>query len=168
MPNHCEQDLFIYGEENVLREFVEFSKDSIHGEPVVLSANKYIPYPQKYIDMDRAAEEARAKGNYDVKDGFNSGGYEWCCNNWGSKWGIYNAIQNGEKFAGKRSRLNYSFNSAWSPVTPVIHAMSIKFPTIRFKLKYYERGMRFKGTFEVEAAEVIQEIEMPYRGNRGG
>lgn len=164
MPNHCDNDLFIYGSEDSIKEFIEFSKK----DDELLSADKYIPYPQKYKDMDLIAEIARKNGDYHIIDGFNSGGYEWCVQNWGTKWGIYEAIIKEEKFSGKRSKVIYNFNSAWSPPLPVIKAMSVKFPELKFKLKYYEGGGGFKGTFEVQAGQVTAETNDTYRGRRGG
>jgi len=164
MPNHCDQDLFVYGDEVTLREFQEFSKE----RDSLLSANKYIPYPEKYKKQDEVAEIARLSGNYDVRDGFNSGGYEWCCQNWGTKWGIYSCALKEEKFSGKRSSLKYNFESAWSPANKIILAMGQKFPTLRFKLKYYEMGAQFKGTFEVKNGMIHKNEQSTYKGRRGG
>lgn len=164
MPNHCSQDLFIYGPEDSLKVFMEFAKEGDN----TLSANKFIPYPEEYRLMDEAAAIARKNKDWSVKDGFNSGGYEWCIENWGTKWGIYNADLTNQKFAGKRSRLNYIFNSAWSPAIPVIKAMSERYPELLFKLKYYESGAGYKGVYEVQDGNVIKDEESKYRGMRGG
>ena len=118
--------------------------------------------------MDLIASIARKNGDYHLQDGFNSGGYDWCVKNWGTKWGIYSAVLKETKLAGKRSKVAYTFRSAWSPPLPVINAMSIKFPQLKFKLKYYERGVGFKGTFEVQAGQVSAEKQESYRGSRGG
>lgn len=164
MPNHCSQDLYVYGDENSIKDLISFSQE----DDCLLSANKYIPYPQKYKDMDAAAQVARQNGNFFVKDGFNSGGYEWCLDNWGTKWGMYHSRILREKYSGKRSRVVYNFDSAWSPATPVIKAMSLRYPNLRFKLKYYECGMGFKGTYEVMNGTVLVNEQDDYRGNRGG
>jgi len=164
MPNHCSQDLYVYGSEDSINDFVEFSKQGDQ----LLSADKYIPYPKEYKELDEKAEIARQNKDYSVVDGFNSGGYEWCINNWGTKWGIYNAELTKQKLAGKRSQVNYTFESAWSPAIPIIHAMSLKYPDLSFKLKYYEMGCAFKGVYEVEGGNILKDIRAPYKGNRGG
>lgn len=163
MPNHCSQDLYVYGDEQSIKDFIEFSKDSAG----ILSADKYIPYPQKYKDMDQAAKVARENGQH-IADGFNSGGYEWCLDNWGTKWGIYNAKLTKEKFSGSKSQVNYTFESAWSPATLIIKAMAEKYPSLRFKLKYYEMGAGFKGTYEIKGDNVLVHDATKYSGSRGG
>jgi len=164
MPNHVDQDLYVTGDVESLKSFLEFSKE----DDKLLSANKFIPYPDEYTVLDKIAEEQRLKGNYSAKDGFNSGGYEWCCNNWGTKWGIYDASILSQKLEGKKGRLKITFQSAWSPPLPVILAMSKKFESLKFKLKYYEMGMGFKGTYIAEKGEVLEDSDAKYNGNRGG
>lgn len=164
MPNHCSQDLFVYGPADVIKEFVDFSKQN--GE--MLSADRYIPYPQKFKDLDAEAVVARQCGIHSIKDGFNSGGYEWCVANWGTKWGIYDCLLTKFKLNGSRSQVNYTFNSAWSPANKIIFAMSEKFPALRFKLKYYEAGMCFKGVYEVANGKVYTDTQTEYHGRRGG
>jgi hypothetical protein len=179
MPNHCSQDLWVTGPSETLKEFKEFAKESREYtdwqgnkavDEVLLSANKFIPYPQKFNDMDKAAEEARAKNpkDWSIKDGFNSGGYEWCCDNWGTKWGIYACYIVRENLTKKQGSVMYSFDSAWSPACKIILAMSEKFPHLKFKLKYYEMGMGFKGTFVVKGGEILEDVNDKYSGHRGG
>ncbi len=164
MPNHCEQDLFISGPESDLKHFRNFAQENDDS----LSANKFIPYPSTFVEMDKAAAEARKNKNYSVVDGFNSGGYEWCIENWGSKWGIYNSNCKLERFKGSRSRLTFTFKSAWNPVIPVITAMSKAYPSLTFNLKYYERGCAYKGIFKIKDGSVLVNQESTYNGNRGG
>jgi hypothetical protein len=167
MPNHCSQDLFVSGGKADLEAFIEHAKE----EDVLLSANKFIPYPEKYKKLDKEAEEARKEWKKDrtkpypqISDGFNSGGYEWRISNWGTKWGIYDC-----SVTRTGNSLKYCFNSAWSPASNIILAMSEKFPDLTFKLHYYERGLGYKGKFHCKGGEVlVSEESENYRGNRGG
>jgi len=170
MPNHVAQDLWIYGDVVTLNEFREFAHEGSGDMEYILSANKFIPYPKLYKDKDELADEARKNGDYSIQDGFNSGGYAWCCENWGTKWGIYSArLTIPKSFSkSKKSTLFYTFQSAWSPAKIIVHAMSKKFPTLKFKLKYYERGMQFKGTYIVEDGNVLEDTRSKYTGRRGG
>lgn len=98
MPNWCECELEIEGNGDI-KKFKTYAKT---GENV-LDTNKFIPYPKKYKNQDNKAKEWQQefdklktkeqrqewlKNNPRIKDGFNSGGYEWCMLNWGTKWGI--------------------------------------------------------------------------------
>jgi hypothetical protein len=68
----------------------------------------------------------------------------------------------------KKNRAKYTFQSAWSPASKIIFAMSEKFPALRFVLKYYEARMRFKGVYEVRGGVVLAEKTEKYSGPRGG
>ena len=164
MPNHVEQDLWVTGSSETLREFMVFAKE----DELLLSANKFIPYPEEYATLDKQAEEERKKGNFFAKDGFNSGGYQWVRQNWGTTWGIYNAELLSEKLTGKSGKLKYTCESAWSPATLIVDAMSKKFPTLKFVMKYYEQGMQFKGHYIVQGGEILLDEESKYTGHRGG
>lgn len=173
MPNHVEQDLVVTGPVATLQEFIKFAEEeedvfSTPEKVKILSANKFIPYPEEFQKLDDAAEEAHEKGDYAVKDGFNSGGYQWCIQNWGTKWGIYDATIVSQKLIGKKGKIKYTSQSAWSPPLPVVDAMSKKFPDLKFDMKYYERGMAFKGHYVVQNGEVLTNEESAYHGHRGG
>lgn len=163
MANYCSQDLYVYGPASVIAEFVEFSKQ---GESL-LSADRYVPYPQKFKDLDGEAIVAHQCGMYWWKDGFASGGEEWCVENWGTARGIYDCNQTKFKLNGSRSQVNYTFGSDWLPAKKIIHAMSEKFPALRFKLNYYEAGMCFKGVYKVANGKVYTDTQTEYHGRRG-
>jgi hypothetical protein len=116
MPNYCENELTISGPdvERVLAAMRDLESDD--PDEHIFDFDKIIPYPQEFKDIDiRSAEyqtklhaiakddperESRLKAlaaEYDtepgalwLKDGYNSGGYEWTCSFWGTKW---NAIR---------------------------------------------------------------------------
>ena len=98
-------------------------------------------------------EEKREKilislGKEKIVDGFNSGGYEWCCDNWGTKWGFVEPRILGED----NGYLRYYFESAWAEPTPLILKMSSLFPTLNF-------------TLELEGE--VEEIEETYKFKNG-
>lgn len=109
MPNWTENELTITGPDvNKVLEAIR-SNDIPDQDKRILDFNRIIPYPQVYRDLDKRAEEYREKfaniekddpdrqqklaalgaeygvdpGMPWIADGFNSGGYEWCCDNWG-------------------------------------------------------------------------------------
>jgi hypothetical protein len=99
-----------------------------------------------------------------LKDGFNSGGYEWCCLHWGTKWGICEA----ELTYEKKKSLKYAFRTAWSPPLPIIKKMGTVFPQLKFILSYFEGGSAFRGRFVMENGENTSNETGYYHGQRGG
>lgn len=155
MPNYCECDLIVTGDSKQFKAFARTGDNC-------LDTNKFVPYPKKFKDMNtKAADYHKKTGKY-LKDGFNSGGYEWCIKNWGTKWGIFDAVIDSD------DDLRYAFTCAWSPPIPVILAMSKKFPMLEFTLTYFERGAAFNGHYQVKNGMVLSDETGKYFGDRGG
>ena len=183
MPNHVENELLIEGKKADLKKFKAFAKT----KESVLDTDKFIPYPKKFKEQDKKVKKLKKtwekkreksketpedkknewfKANPYPTDSFNSGGYEWCLNNWGTKWGIYRAEVNRVDF--KYEELEYTFDTAWSPCLPVVLKMSKMFKNLKFNLRYFEGGNGFHGYFVCKAGKVIEKIEADYFGHRGG
>ena len=154
MPNWVTNDLIITGNNADLQKFKKLAKEGKD----VLSANKFIPYPKEYLAMDIIAEEKNKlsdkKGNdysNHIKDGYNSGGYDWCIQHWGTKWGFVDPQLKKQK----NDELYYYFETAWSPPDPLIEKMSKMFPKLVFELKYggeidEEGGYKLKNGKEIK------------------
>jgi len=145
MPNYCSNQLTIHGDEKTLKEFSDFLKK---GEGT-LDFNLFAQYPEKFKVLDDIAQKAREKAEKTKdqadwaripRDGYNQGGYEWCIENWGTKW---NAIETNIAYGS--STIVVLFDTAWSPPLPIVHKMSEMFPTLKFTIKYSEEGMGFEG-----------------------
>jgi hypothetical protein len=108
MPNWCECDLEVYGKKKDLQKFKSF----VETKTQCLDQNTILPYPKKYADMDADSKEPY------ISKGFNAGGYGWCVENWGTKWGIVDP----ELVDESDDSLSYGFRCAWSPCVPVIKA----------------------------------------------
>lgn len=189
MPNHCENDLYIYGHKQSLEEIAKFlekrpSKDKEDNKKEAeverylspLDYNNIIPYPKEFRDLDEAAhqweknERKRCKKTGDQynwsnrpKDGFNQGGYDWCLRNWDTKWNAYDVVRE----VRKRS-LFYSWQSAWGPPIKVITQLAVMFPHLRFVHKFFEHGCAFQGRYVYENGELVEQEDRDYHGNRGG
>jgi len=185
MPNYCENDLYVYGEPEKLKEFKEYAK----GSGGWIDFNKFIPYPEKFKKQDDKANrwselknkkddelsgdekkekillsmEADERGY--ITDGYNSGGYEWCLKNWNTKWNACNVELNDNIEEGI---LTYYFDTAWTPPLPVIKKMSEMFPELKFELRYFECGAGFNGLFKCFGGKVIEDKMGDYFGDRGG
>lgn len=200
MPNHCDNDLRITGPSKELKRFKEFAKETKDtnndNNEELLSADKFIPYPEKFTQQDKKARErdvlrnalcqklqkegkteevanteALKKYPY-MKDGYSEGGYFWCCDNWGTKWGFYDIELVEENYRegknDKYSELLYNFNTAWSPALPLIKKMGEMFPLLEFDLRYFEQGEGFNGMFLMKEGKVYQDKSGEYFGDRGG
>lgn len=177
MPNWCENDVWIHGPKELLDQIAEFLKT----EDTLFDFNKVCPYPEDFAEMDRAAREsderikaltpeerevARKKDPASLirpKDGFNSGGYEWCLLNWGTKWNTRDVF-----FKRNEKSLLYKFATAWSPPLLVMGALSRCFPQVKVTIKYYEAGMGFQGKHVFLGGVVRSHLESDYHGQRGG
>jgi len=162
MPNWCSNDLTITGPSEDLTTLANLV--GLYGDSPSFDFNKIDPYPEHFREQDEAAVEAFKRGDYSVKDGFNSGGYDWCVTNWGTKWNS-NKLFN---FKTTRTKIKASFDTAWAPPQMVILTLSSRFPKCTFNLKYYESGMGFKGSLTLMDGEVMESKEGRYTGNRGG
>jgi hypothetical protein len=79
--------------------------------------------------------------------------YDWSCMNWGTKWGDCDLeidIEGGD----------IRFDSAWSPISPVIIEMFAKdFPTFHY---HFEEEQGWGGEFDFEDGECVHSYEYDY------
>lgn len=182
MPNHCENDLYIAGEPEKVEEFLAFAGLN-DGEPQ-LDFNRFIPYPEKFAQMDAEFPGSGASEHELTKyrekygtamDGYNSGGYDWCCQNWGTKWNAYEV----EKFEHPHRGLCITFQTAWTPPSPVIAAIAKRFPDLTLEHEYFEHGASYCGgvqyihkddceDYDATPGEPYNAWQGSYSGSRGG
>jgi len=198
MPNWCECDLVVKGPADQIKAMIDQTwsqlKDSEEGA-LCPDFEKILPYPQMFKDQDEKSKleqdqwnamtpaERSSKVYSEVvsKDGYNSGGYEWCRDNWGTKWPAGDAhsysIKNNIKdetadglkeVVGKNAVVKVSFNTPWCPADPIFLKLSKMFPKLKFRLAWFECGMAKQGIFEWKGGEETYCEENEYRGNRGG
>lgn len=165
MPNHCYCELRIKGNPQRIENFFQ----SVKGVEKLIDEALILPYPKKYQDQDDKAKAHNEKvyktgKGKPIKDGYNSGGYEWCVENWGTKWGMYDFSE--VKFFQQSAVVR--FFTAWSPPLPLILKMGEMFPRLQFTLRYYEGGAGFKGVYSVKQGQNILDESEDYSGNRGG
>lgn len=165
MPNHCENDLYIRGDD-VAAVLALIGADQT---PPKFDFNALMPYPEPFKTMDDEHEAIpdlvgvqRDDPEYDARltarmeavnayrekwdttsDGYNSGGFEWCRRAWGTKWNAYDVAR--RDYDG---RTCVTFQTAWGPPRPIILALAGRFPDVTFTLEYFERGMNFVGGFQ--------------------
>jgi len=175
MPNYSSTILTIRGSKPELTKFRKFAKTSVslHGmsEKNALDTNQFLPYPNKYLIKDIAPETKITEndnGQYRMvegKDGYNSGGYEWCSKNWGTKWGICHAelvVKETDKKNTydnsdyNKPQLIYEYDTAWTPGTPIVIKMSKMFPKLSFKRFVEEESRAFVFEDEIKNGKTIE------------
>lgn len=131
MPNWCSNTLIIEGEPKELSRLmkkVEITKSEATDEHYqsVFSCHRVIPRPIKEND------------NW----------YNWNTENWGSKWDLSDPqLDNSEWENGV---IRYTFESAWSPVIPVVEALAKEHKKVTITYTYYEGGCDFWGEVEYQ------------------
>ena len=155
MPNWCFNEIEFSGP----HESLEKLKSELISDGYEFNLNFCLPYPEKWKTMD---EEYRVWGGFDStlpqeekdklreeyiakwgtkSDGYNSGGYDWCWDNWGTKWNIPEADWEEETPELYRA----IFDTAWEPPVGALDYLAEKFPDIDIKLECSEEGMGFRG-----------------------
>ena len=189
MPNWCENELRIHGskkERERLKDFIRYTvREKLDGREVnnrrsiveLFEFNNVIPYPEEFKVQDGWAREEQEKlrnmskfehdayiaANGYPKDGYNAGGYGWCCANWGTKWGAKDT----ELKEGTFSTL-ITFSTAWAPSLPISLKLSQLFPRLKFSHSYWECGAAYKGKGVFKNGECILDQDSDYSGGRGG
>jgi hypothetical protein len=129
MPNNCYNYLEAPdGDLSLIADYFSTAKRSYSDLPeVFLDFEKIVPMPKKL------------KGTEAPKDSPNW--YDWSLENWGTKWNSYD---------GNVTDEGISFNTAWSPPTPVIVELAKQIGK-SLRLIYDEPGMDFCGELIVAA-----------------
>ena len=159
MSDWCYSKFFVTGKKESVLKFKKHAQTKTDdNKKIVLDANRFIPYPEKYRKMDEAARRYKEKhGRKSTQtNGFNSGGYEWCLDNWGTKWGIFHALIDNEHKNKDKLCLEYSFITANSPCIPVVKKMAQMFPDLNFVYKF-ECDFMFEGTLVIKKGRVVSE-----------
>jgi len=136
MPNWAENDLTITGPD--VQKVLTAIRSESDEDARILDFNRIIPYPQQYKELDQRSNEYQEKflaiekddpdrqsklealaaeygvepGAPWIKDGYNSGGYEWTCDHWATKWNAAHAklslrIENARRQVRRQIKCEY-------------------------------------------------------------
>ena len=143
MPNWCNNSVEIYHTDPAM---IERARKAFNGEGLL---QEFIPVPQALLDTvsgstgedKREAHEAQQKAN--VEQYGYANWYDFCVNEWGTKWEIGADGNPAQDIPGG---LMLGFDSAWSP--PIAAYEKLLEMGFRIRAMYYEPGMAFAGVWE--------------------
>jgi hypothetical protein len=176
MPNHCNNTLGVLGKTSDVEKFVEFvkskNKDKTGCEYEIFES--LIPMPK---ELEGTTSPSKSSNEELIKKYGTDNWYDWCNNNWGTKWGDYditksdpaNLVQYSYPFKedGEEDYVNpientdnsyvhFYYDTAWAPGSDQLcDALCLKFPELNFNLYYEEPGMGFAGQVKIKKGEVI-------------
>lgn len=143
MPNWCNNSVEIYHEDPAVIERVR----TAFNDGGLLS--ELLPCPQELTETvsgsmgedKRAEHEAQQAANVE-KYGY-ANWYDWCVNEWGTKWDVGADGNPAQDIPGG---LMLGFDSAWSP--PIAAYEKLAAMGFRIRAMYYEPGMAFAGVWD--------------------
>lgn len=150
MPNWCYNMMTI--KTDTPEQFVELVQGISNNSDQLFDFDRVIPMPEELRDTNspNKVNPNELKQKYGFADW-----YEWRVFNWGTKWNASDV----ELTLNSPTELYLSFNTAWSPPTPVVTKIAELFPFATISHKYEEEGMGFYGLLEYEQGELVSEIE---------
>ena len=172
MPNWCENELTISGRSGVLACLVAIKEEPDEGndgQPRYIDFQRIVPMPgglapdAEEMDEQSILAETGCRDWDEWRDGTPENAYN--DGHWGT---CQNACYFGPPINATDRRADLAFETAWSPPSPVIIALSKQFPTLNFTLRYWECGCGFSGILRVRNGCILRNDRFDYGGSRGG
>jgi hypothetical protein len=146
MPNWCNNYLELEHEDPAMIERAKtaFAEGKLLEEFCPVPASLHIVAGRVGDDTDPKQIELEAQEKANLKTHGYSTWYDWCVNEWGTKWDVGGDDYN-EPQQDSPNKITMSFDSAWAPPTAAMD----KFMDLGFsvRLYYYEPGMCFAGIY---------------------
>ena len=145
MPNYCSNVVEIQGPQHILKTLVDHKLDfqKIHPYPPELDITAGREGADDSPEQKAlvAAEESNLK-KYGYKNW-----YDWCVNNWGTKWnagGDNDAMQvDYDEDVGNQGIALFQFDTAWAPPLGVLEKLMETHPELSIECRYHEPGVGF-------------------------
>lgn len=198
MPNWCYNQMTVRGNTSDLRAFVEsiyVPANETEKTEAKLSLSSLFPIPAELMEYnaplsarktgvvnERGLEETvpltdeeREQVIRDLRTKYGSSDwYDWCCSNWGTKWGDCDTRldtnesdeHNGvPQLPENTVAIGVYYETAWSPADGLIAEVSRKHPNLLFQVVSTEEAEQFAGWSIFHAGQIIGsgsgEIEPP-------
>jgi HSP90 family molecular chaperone len=161
MPNWTANHLLIVANNDEQQEYLNELKESITKHKEFFRFVKPIPFElsETYAGYsgdpkEQASNEAKEKVNIE-KYGY-SNWYDYCINQWGTKWEAKEIDVQEES----NNSLQITFDTAWSPPLPIYDILVDK--GFEIKATYAEQGCAFMGYYEnnsTYSTDLVQEFD---------
>jgi len=116
------------------------------------------------IGIDKTAADQAEKRHHNIKTYGCPTWYEWCIQNYGTKWGDYETTQEWDG-----DTLVLHFRTAWSPPLVAMKHISAKWTDLTFEIAYFEQGAGFQGSATYAGGAELNAVRTnDYEGDRGG
>ena len=136
MPNWCQNEVTVTGDEKEIARFKELVKWDLKDHD--FSFHEIIPMPDDiYNEMQ----------NPPGSDAYTDRWYNWSIENWGVKWDLLNEDMN-SLVEEDYELLVYHFDTAWSPPALIYLKLVELFPELNVSWFYREEGMGMAGYLE--------------------
>jgi len=142
MPNHCSNRIEISGEPRDVKRVKKFleNKDT----DTCFDFNNVIPMPEELENTLVPVPDPETFKNRRLRKLYGTDNwYDWKKSKWGTKWNSYNGKIDDEN----EEYIVYTFDTAWSPPEPVIHALREKFEEVDITAFFDEPGMEIAGYY---------------------
>jgi hypothetical protein len=149
MPNYCNNVVEIRGPVAQVKALVDHKLDfqKIHPYPpeldITAGREGADDSPEQIALV--AAEESNLK-----KHGYKNW-YDWCVNNWGTKWnagGDNDAMQvDYDEDVNDQGTALFQFDTAWAPPLGVLEKLMETHPELSIECRYHEPGVGFFGVW---------------------
>jgi len=161
MPNWCFTQLTVSGPPEDINRFaegLERNKDK-DGNYSILST--YLPTPEEllstvagFITDEEKQEALRIQQAANTAKYGHADWYGWRIENYGSKWADSFGEYDRDSLPNY-DHLGFHIDTAWSPITEGIRAVSALFPTLVFQMSYEEEAGFFVGAEVHKAGETL-------------
>ena len=145
MPNWCNNKMTIKGPHKIIDKIEKIVKDESNDAPGLL--NYLHPMPKGLNDT--TSPDSSAKNPQPYIDGYTNW-YDWCVNNWGTKWELSEYYGHGRTTSKTKdeSSISFIFSSAWSPPINALAHFLEQNENCEGTLLYFEGGCDFAGLWD--------------------
>lgn len=109
----------------------------------VMCTKEHVAELQDFVEKSTKTTKSKEEFSFEgiLPCGDRKNWYDWCCENWGTKWDACEPHVN----ESEPQCFSVAFDTAWSPPIAWIQNIMDKYPNLEFSLEYDEPGMCFGG-----------------------